>query len=237
MPRKKKISEITLQLNDKQRIALRNNYVTPEGLGINQSTYDKWFHDPYFRALWYTLEEQDIEPNEINRYDIEFKAAALVYYGFTYEAVENYLSLKPGTIINWISSTGDEGRVFNFALLHAEEYDPKVEQKKETAKADLASKQSLAIPLIVAGRSDQQVADEIGVSRQTILNWRNNDTRFRQELQETKESLRQAQLVTLSKIVDKAFKTVEELLDNPDPKVRLKVALDVLKGTEWKPPE
>jgi transposase len=237
MPRKKQISEITLQLTDKQRIALQNNYVTPQGLGINQATYNRWFHDPYFRALWYVLEEAEIDRDEISKYDIEFKAAALVYYGFTYETVENYLSLKSGTIIGWVNDSSKEGKIFRYARAYAEEYDPKLEQKEEAAKADLASKQSLAIPLIVAGRSDQQVADEIGVSRQTILNWRNNDTRFMQELQETKASLRQAQLVTLSKIVDKAFKTVEELLDNPDPKIRLKAALDVLKGTEWKPPK
>ena len=117
-----------------------------------------------------------------------------------------------GIIIGWVNDCSKEGNIFSYARAYAEEYDPKLEQKEETAKADLASKQSLAIPLIVAWITDQQVADEIGVSRQTIVNWRNNDTRFMQELQETKARLRQAQLVTLSKIVDKAFKTVEELL-------------------------
>lgn len=237
MPRKKKISEIPFQLTDKQRIALEHQTTTPQGLGIKQTTYDAWFNDPYFRALWYAIEEGDIYYDEINQYDIEFKAAVLVYYSFTYEAVEDYLSLQSGTIIKWLDTDSEEGRTFHCASTYIEEYDPKLEQKQKAAKAELESKQSLALPLIVAGKSDQQVADEIGVSRQTVHNWRNKDSRFQEELEEVKESLRQAQLVTISKIADKAFKTVDELLDNPDPKIRLRAALDVLKGTEWKPPK
>lgn len=237
MPRKKKISEIPFQLTDKQRIALEHQTTTPQGLGVKQTTYNAWFNDPYFRALWYAIEEEEIYYEEINKYDIEFKAAVLVYYSFTYEAVEDYLSLKSGTIIKWLHPEGQEGDIFHYALTHIKEYDPKLEKKKKADRAEIESKQSLALPLIIAGKSDQQVADEVGVSRQTVHNWRNKDQRFQEELEEAKESLRQAQLVTISKIADKAFKTVDELLDNPDPKIRLKAALDVLKGTEWKPPK
>ena len=161
----------------------------------------------------------------------------MVHYGFTYEAVENYLSLKSGTIIKWLHPESQEGDSFHCALTYIKEYDPKLEKKKKADRAEIESKQSLALPLIIAGKSDQQVADEVGVSRQTVHNWRNKDILFQGELEEAKESLRQAQLATISKIADKAFKTVEELLDNPDPKIRLKAALDVLKGTEWKPPK
>lgn len=237
MPRKKKISEIPFQLTDKQRIALEHQTTTPQGLGVKQATYDAWFNDPYFRALWYAIEEGDIYYDEINQYDIEFKAAILVYYGFTYEAVEDYLSLKSGTIIKWIETDNEEGRIFHCADTYIEEYDPKLEKKQKADRTEIESKQSLALPLIIAGKSDQEVADEVGVSRQTVHNWRNKDILFQGELEEAKESLRQAQLATISKIADKAFKTVDELLDNPDPKIRLKAALDVLKGTEWKPPK
>ena len=237
MPKRKQISEITLQLSDKQHMALQSDNATPEGLGINQSTYNKWFQDPYFRVLWYTLKEYEIEQDEINKYDVEFKAAALVYYGFTYEIVENYLSLKSGTIIEWMDTENQDGEIFGSALKYAEEHDPKRKEKQEAASLDIASKQSLALPLILAGKSDQQVANEIGVSRHTILNWRNRDKHFMKELEEAKKSLRQAQLATLSRIVDKAFKTVEELLDSQDPKIRMRAALNVLNGTYWKPPK
>ena len=237
MPKRKQISGITLQLNDKQRMALQSDNATPKGLGINQATYNKWFQDPYFRALWYAIEDYEVEHDEINKYEVEFKAAALVYYGFTYEAIENHLSLKSGTIVEWTDSENEDGEVFRSALKHAEEHDPKRKQKEEAAHSDLANKQSLALPLILTGKSDQQVADEIGVSRHTILNWRNRDKHFMKELKEAKESLRQTQLATLSRIVDKAFKTVEELLDSQDPKVRMRTALNVLNGTYWKPPK
>ena len=237
MPKRKQISEITLQLNDKQRMALQSDNATPAGLGINQATYNKWFKDPYFRALWHAIRRYEIERDEINKYDIEFKAATLVYYGFTYETVENYLSLKSGTLIKWTHTESEEGEIFKLALEFAEEHDPKLEQEQEAASSDLASKQSLALPLILTGKNDQQVADEIGVSRQTILNWRNRDAHFMKELEEAKESLRQVQLSALSRIADKAFKTVEELLDSQDPKIRMRAALNVLNGTYWKPPK
>lgn len=236
MPKRKQISEITLQLNDKQRMALQSDSATPEGLGINQATYNKWFQDPYFRALWYTTLEYGIEGDEIDKYDVEIKAAALVYYGLTYETVENYLSLKSGTVIEWTDTENEEGEIFRAALENAEEYDPKRKQKEEATNSDLANKQSLALPLILTGKSDQQVADEIGVSRQTILNWRNRDTHFMKQLKDAKASLREAKIATLSRIVDKAFKTVEELLDSQDPKIRMRTALNVLNGTYWKPP-
>ena len=46
MPRKLQISEITLQLTDKQRVALQNSYVTPQGLGSNYATYTRGVHEP-----------------------------------------------------------------------------------------------------------------------------------------------------------------------------------------------
>ena len=237
MPKRKPISEIALQLSDKQRSALQSDNATPEGLGINQATHNKWFQNPYFRAIWYMIKDYLIEHDEINKYDIELKAAALVYSGFTYETVENHLSLQSGTIIEWTNTENENGEVFRIALEYAEKHDPKRKKKEETANSDLANKKSLALPLILTGKSDQQVADEIGVSRQTILNWRNRDPHFMKELKEARESLRQAQLATLSRIVDKAFKTVEELLDSQDPKVKMRTALNVLNGTYWKPPK
>ena len=46
----------------------------------------------------------------------------------------------------------------------------------------LSIEQQNAIDLLVQGKSDRETAEAIGVSRQTVNNWRNNDTVFIAEL-------------------------------------------------------
>ena len=55
----------------------------------------------------------------------------------------------------------------------------KLKSKWEVAKVDktrqLSIEQQNAIDLLVQGKSDRETAEAIGVSRQTVNNWRNND--------------------------------------------------------------
>ena len=76
----------------------------------------------------------------------------------------------------------------------------------------------------------------IGVSRYTIISWR-KDASFAEELHEARTLLRESQLQELSATITKAYKVVEEMLDHKDPQVRLKAALGLLKGTNFRPPE
>ena len=43
----------------------------------------------------------------------------------------------------------------------------------------LSQKQILAIPLIVAGLTDEEVAESVGVTRQTENKWKNHDLEFK----------------------------------------------------------
>ena len=44
-----------------------------------------------------------------------------------------------------------------------------------TSKDSLTVMQVKAIQLLMTGRSDQAVADELDIARQTVNNWRHND--------------------------------------------------------------
>ena len=79
------------------------------------------------------------------------------------------------------------------------------QQKQEAVNSDLANRKSLAFPLAVARRGNQEIVDEIGVSQHTLSRQRNRDEHLMKVLEETKASFRQAQLTALSKVVDKAF--------------------------------
>ena len=78
-------------------------------------------------------------------------------------------------------------------------------QKQKAANSDLVTKKPLTPPLIVAGSSDQEVADEIGSSKHTVLGQQKRDKSLMEELGKAKAALRQAQLAALSKVVDTAF--------------------------------
>ncbi|RJQ43274.1 MAG: hypothetical protein C4545_03405 [Anaerolineaceae bacterium] len=58
----------------------------------------------------------------------------------------------------------------------------------------LNKKQELAIELVMKGMTDSQIAERVGVSRQRINIWRNQDIEFMQTLQERRRVLRAAHM-------------------------------------------
>ena len=78
-------------------------------------------------------------------------------------------------------------------------------REQDAINSDLATKQSLGLPLAVAGRSKPERADESGISRQADLCDQNRDVRFMEERKKAKANSRRAQLTALSKVVNTAF--------------------------------
>jgi len=60
---------------------------------------------------------------------------------------------------------------------------------KNIPKKELSVEQLNAIECLVAGQSDQAVADQVGVSRQTITDWRNSDDEFAAALERTRRAV------------------------------------------------
>ena len=70
---------------------------------------------------------------------------------------------------------------------------PEATSKKNQTKPDrngqLSQKHDDAVLLILAGRSDAQVGEKLGVTRQTVNTWRNQDQAFRFELKRCRENV------------------------------------------------
>ena len=63
--------------------------------------------------------------------------------------------------------------------------DPNPEGLKNPDPEDLNEDQIRAIPLIIEGKTDAQVGEAIGKSRETINRWRNQKRRFYQGIKES----------------------------------------------------
>ena len=98
-------------------------------------------------------------------------------------------------------------------------------------------KQRQAIPLFLLGKTDTEVAEEIGVSRQTIWKWRREED-FDRDIVEAGEELLAQHTVAISELVKKSISSMSELLESSDNNLKLKVASTVLNAAkEWQRPE
>lgn len=236
MPKKKKISNITLELSDKQRQYLKSDGATPEGLGVTKAQYERWEKEPLFDLITDMLYADMVEHNELEDESIlrEIKAAILVNFKYTYSAIESHLSLEPGTLLQWTHSenegTGDYFRISQEQL--EEQMRAVMQDRTPTDERDNDwKKQDLAIPLILAGKNNQEIADELGVSRQTVSEWRNYDDNFRETLRDEIKVYRDTQRTKFAQVLDKAYQSLETLLDSSDPQIKLKAAVEILKSS------
>jgi len=105
----------------------------------------------------------------------------------------------------------------------------------ETTKSDkirqLSQEQLNAIEHLLQGKSDRAVAEAVGVSRQTICGWRNNDVLFIAELNRQRMELWGEARQRLKSLANRALDVVEQQLDSGDPKVSLAAARYILQGT------
>ena len=98
-------------------------------------------------------------------------------------------------------------------------------------------RQRQAIPLFLLGKTDTEVAEEIGVSRQTIWKWRREED-FDHDIVEAGEELLAQHTVAISELVKKSISSMSELLESSDNNLKFKVALTVLNAAaEWQRPQ
>ena len=93
----------------------------------------------------------------------------------------------------------------------------------------LNDKQKQAIPLILSGKNDSEVAKGVGSTRQTINKWKNQDHHFQAELNYQRQANYDSQIDRLRKLRVKAVNIIENELDSDDIKTRQKAARFILK--------
>ena len=222
----------TIELSDKQLQYLQSDGATIGGLGVTADEYNSWLQEPLFRVLDKLVDGYLVERDEIEEVLNEIKAAALVAHGVTYKSIENRLEFYPGTLLEWTNSMNDSGGKFREAMKIFEDEKPETQQQdRQIAERENAirANQSKAIQLILEGKNNREVADEIGVSRQTVSYWRNHDEHFQNQLNNEIKARGDALRARFASVLDTAYESLTTLLNSDDPQIKLKAAVEVIK--------
>ena len=95
-----------------------------------------------------------------------------------------------------------------------------------------SEKQELALALMMQGLTDTQIARELGVTRQTLYNWRHLDGQFMDALEERKSMLRDLAQESLLELTGDAIQAIRDSLASTDERIRLQAARLVLGMTK-----
>ena len=110
-----------------------------------------------------------------------------------------------------------------------------------TNQDNLTVMQEKAIQLLMTGGSDQAVADELDIARQTVNNWRHNDAAFAARFNAERQALWSTHREKLRSLVAQAVDVLaEDMAAKLEPKLRQSAAIHVLKavglyGQDMKP--
>ena len=161
----------------------------------------------------------------------ELQAVVLTLDNVSFADAEKTLELDPDTIAEWAidaDSPFTSLKAYMRAEAHVED-DSERYAKQEAEKQALKDQQLLAIPLILAGKTDAEVAEAVGVARETVNRWRNHDFDFQRELRESRKAHLDSHMMALTRVNKKAVDVLENLLDSDDEQTRLRAAMHLLK--------
>jgi hypothetical protein len=101
----------------------------------------------------------------------------------------------------------------------------------QTKNGALSVEQSIAVDLLILGKNDQATADLVGVTRQTICEWRRREPVFVAELEARRAALFAEQLARLRVLADQAIDVLgEDLQQGDDLRLRQAAAVHILKS-------
>ena len=192
-------------------------------LGVSSEVLEGWVEHPRFLA---EIAQRDLglEPETE-----EIQAAALAFGDVSYAEAEAEIGLEEGTIMEW---TRDRDSMFNSLLGHMRylanpppPFDDSLDKLDE-----LSEEQIQALPLIIQGKTDAEVAEAIGKSRETVNRWRNHNDDFMERLEDARSSYLETQIAAVSARAQKPVAVLDELLDSEDEKIRLQAASLLLKS-------
>jgi len=90
----------------------------------------------------------------------------------------------------------------------------------------LDQRQLKAVELILSGHSDEAVAKEVGVRRETVCRWRNNNFAFQAVLNKGRKELWDDATSKLRNLAHKAIETITKAIEDGD----VKTSMDLLKN-------
>ena len=93
----------------------------------------------------------------------------------------------------------------------------------------LSTKEERAMELVLAGVSDRETAEELGVTRQCVYKWRTMPGPFRSALEERRKALREQHRDEISGLVSEAIGVMREGMREENMATRLRAAQMVLR--------
>ncbi|VVB62573.1 Helix-turn-helix of insertion element transposase [uncultured archaeon] len=106
------------------------------------------------------------------------------------------------------------------------------EMTKPDKIRQLSIEQENAIEHLLQGKSDRATAEAVGVSRQTVWEWRKKDVLFIAELNRQRSEMWSEAKERMKTLANRALDVVELQLGSGDPKAALAAARYVLQGTK-----
>lgn len=99
--------------------------------------------------------------------------------------------------------------------------------KPDKGRQSLSIEQQNAIDMLVLGKTDREVAEAVGVSRQTVCGWRLYHPQFQAGLNLRRQAIWGTAVDKLRSLVPKSLEILERELDQADEPA--KIALGILK--------
>ncbi|NMB13518.1 MAG: hypothetical protein GX977_14670 [Firmicutes bacterium] len=101
---------------------------------------------------------------------------------------------------------------------------------KPDKSGQLTIQQENAIGLLMQGQNDRETAEAVGVARQTVTTWRNENPDFIAELNRQRQEVWSANLDQLRQLVGKAVTVLAEDLEGEDKALRQRAAVHTLRA-------
>ena len=95
----------------------------------------------------------------------------------------------------------------------------------------LSGPQQKGINLFLAGMNDTEVAEELGLARQTVNKWRNKNQNFGAKLEQQQRELNKESRQQLSGLVSRSVQVLRQSLESENERIRQSTAVHVLKAT------
>lgn len=90
-------------------------------------------------------------------------------------------------------------------------------------RSSLTARQEIAMNGILGGKRDKEIAQEIGVSRETVSKWRHHNPVFQAEYNLRRKQIWDANRERLASLITKALGAIEKALEMGDASVALRI--------------
>ena len=197
-----------------------------KAIGVTDADFAEWQANPFWQVCFYIRDEVESFMSCLDAVQAGFLASI----GVAYKDIETLIGLPGGEIVRWLEagtlepSTDVERKCDAF---HAAER-ALWSLKRDAIQYGMPDKQRQALPLILAGKTDKEVGELVGVCRETVSDWKRGDD-FKLMLKVERERLVVANRERLGTLFEKACCRASELMDSDDERISCQATLGVLK--------